>query len=446
MADGSRSFVTVGADAVERDERTGDDDAAAAPAFTETAFVGRSMTLKYALGRADDGKARERPHMPNSSTTHSRWEARPFSAAMIRWAAFLTPIAASVVAVAVASKLIPAPASSLGLYLAWWLGMAVGATLVLVAIDRLSRRILPLAALLKLSLVFPDQTPSRFSLALRQGTPDGLARRVESARSAPEGEAPVEAAERLFSLVAALDHHDRITRGHAERVRAYARMIGEELGLDRDEIDLLNWAALLHDVGKLEIDQEILNKPGVLTQEEWKKLRNHPALGAQLVNPLRGWLGTWLGAVSDHHERWDGQGYPQGLEGGQIALAGRIVAVADVFDVITSSRSYKPSETAAEGRDEIARYAGSQFDPRVVRAFLNISLGRLRLVMGPLSWLAHAPILGRLPLGPAVGTVTGGLAAVVAAVATGLAGHIPDTAPCTANGHARSADAANRKS
>ena len=210
-------------------------------------------------------------------------------------------------------------------------------------------------------------------------------------------------------------------------MRAYARMIGEELGLDRDEIDLLNWAALLHDVGKLEIDQEILNKPGVLTQEEWKKLRNHPALGAGLVAPLRGWLGTWLDAVSDHHERWDGHGYPQGLEGGQIALAGRIVAVADVFDVITSSRSYKPSETAAEGRDEIARYAGSQFDPRVVRAFLNISLGRLRLVMGPLSWLAHAPILGRLPLGPAVGTVTGGLAAVAAAVATGLAGHVPDS-------------------
>ena len=108
--------------------------------------------------------------------------------------------------------------------------------------------------------------------------------------------------------------------------------------------------------------------------------------------------------IADHHERWDGNRLPEGHAGEDISLAGRIVAVADVFDVITSARSYKESGTAITAREEIARCAGEQFDPRVVRAFLSISLGRLRLAMGPLSWLAQAPVLGRIPLGPGMAT------------------------------------------
>ena len=152
---------------------------------------------------------------------------------------------------------------------------------------------------------------------------------------------------------------------------------------------------------------EILTKPGRPTDPEWEVLRRHPEYGDALVAPLRGWLTDWADAVAQHHERWDGQGYPRGLAGEEISLAARIVAVADAFDVITSVRSYKPGFASPAAREEIAACAGSQFDPRVVRAFLNVSLGRLRLVMGPLSWLAHAPILARIPLTPAIGAASG---------------------------------------
>src|SRR3954453_12039068 len=127
-------------------------------------------------------------------------------------------------------------------------------------------------------------------------------------------------------------------------------------------------------------------------------------------------------AISDHHERWDGKGYPKGSEGDDISLAGRIVAVADVFDVITSARSYKEPGNATAARDEIARCSGAQFDPRVVRAFLGVSLGRLRLAMGPLSWLAQAPVLGRIPLSPGLATGGGSGAAVVGAGGAGIVG------------------------
>ena len=156
-------------------------------------------------------------------------------------------------------------------------------------------------------------------------------------------------------------------------------------------------------------------------------LRRHPEFGAELVAPLRGVARasgrrrsrsiTSAGTARDTRT---------GSTGDEIALAGRIVAVADVFDVITSARSYKEPFASTAARDEIARCAGTQFDPRVVRAFLNISLGRLRLVMGPLSWLAHVPMLGRLPLTPAIGTVTASLATVAAAVTTGLVATPPD--------------------
>ena len=142
---------------------------------------------------------------------------------------------------------------------------------------------------------------------------------------------------------------------------------------------------------------------------------------------MRPWLGEWVDAVGYHHERWDGTGYPRGLAGDEIPRAGRIVAIADVYDVITSSRSYKESASVADARAELVRSSGTQFDPRYVRAFLDISLGKMRLVVGPLSWLAHAPLLARIPLTPSVGAALGGVAAVVATTATVMAG--PTDAP-----------------
>src|SRR5581483_6026495 len=179
-------------------------------------------------------------------------------------------------------------------------------------------------------------------------------------------------------------------------------------------------SALLHDVGKRSVPREILNKPGRPDEDEWQLLKAHPLLGEKLVEPMRAWLGRWADAVGYHHERWDGAGYPRGVEGEDIPLPGRIVAVADSYDVITSARSYKEAGGALEGREEISRCAGSQFDPKVVRAFLGVSIGRMRLVMGPLSWLSHAPFLSQIPFGSIGSAVSGALGVAAVAGAGGL--------------------------
>lgn len=351
----------------------------------------------------------------------ARWDGRPWAARAVRLVALAGPLVASILFVRLAAEVVPAPSHSFWAFAAWWAGLCIASSGVLWAVDRYARRLLPLAALLRLSLVFPDQTPSRFQLALEAGRLERLQDRIELAQSTTTGTVtPQEAAERLLLLTAALDRHDRLTRGHSERVRAYAVMIGTGLGLHDRDLDRLNWAALVHDVGKLAVAPAILNKPGRPDEEEWQQIRRHPLVGETMLGPLREWLGPWAAAVGHHHERWDGTGYPRGLRGDRIPLAGRIVALADVFDVITSARSYKSSSSTTEARKEIARCAGTHFDPRVVRAFLEVSLGRLRFLMGPLSWLAHAPLLARVPFAPVTGVATSAAAVVTAATLTGV--------------------------
>ena len=336
-------------------------------------------------------------------------------AALLHGAAHGVPVAFSVVVVLAASSVVPSPRGSVGLYACRWVVLSAAATVFLIAAGKLSRRLLPLATLMRLSLVFPDAAPSRFKLAQRSGTVATLEERLADARRADRERTPLEAAQLLLELIAHLDDHDRLTRGHAERVRAYAQSIGRELGLGRRELELLNWAALLHDVGKLDVPHDVLTKAGRPSDHEWELLRRHPEAGAELAAPLRDWLGEWGDAIEQHHERWDGAGYPHGLAGTDISLAGRIVAVADVYDVLTSSRSYKQAGSSAAARQELARCAGTQFDPAVVRAFLSISIRSRGVVTGPLSWLAHAPVLARIPLTPAATVVS------AAAVATGVA-------------------------
>ena len=340
-----------------------------------------------------------------------QWRALPRTAWLLRALSWVVPIFVSVAVTTAAGRWVPQPERTAEV-VAWWVALSAIATGVLYGVDRVTRRLLPLAALFKLSLVFPDRAPSRFRTALRTGTVHQLEARVRKVRERGLSDDTSAAAEELLELIAALSAHDRLTRGHAERVRAYSRMIGEELHLHGDDLSKLHWAGLLHDVGKLFVPTEILNKPGLLTDEEFEVVKGHPGWGAELCEPLRGWLGDWVDAVGQHHERWTGGGYPTGIAGQDISLAARIVAVADAFDVMTCARSYKQPVTPAAARDELTRCAGSQFDPDVVRAFLNVSLGRLRLVMGPLSSLAQLPVLGRVPIGPAVG---GGVSALVTA-------------------------------
>ena len=349
-----------------------------------------------------------------------RWAAHPWRARGLRLLVYALPIAGSLAVVHLATSVTGVPTSSLAVFLLWWFAISLLATGVVSGVYAGSRRLLPLGALLELSLVFPDEAPSRFQLALRSGTAESLERRLELMREAGEALSAQEAAEILLQLVGMLDAHDKITSGHAERVRAYSYSLGKQLSLADDDLDRLNWAALLHDIGKLEVSPEILNKDGKPTDEDWEQLRLHPIYGETLVESIRDWLGEWAEAVGYHHERWDGKGYPRGIEGDRIPLAGRIVAIADVFDVITSARSYKEAATATEAREELTRCAGTQFDPRLVRAFVNISLGRMRLVMGPLSWLSHAPLLARLPITPSVGAAFGAVATLATATTTGM--------------------------
>ena len=371
------------------------------------------------------------------SRTSNLWSGRPWMSRLLRAGIVAGPVAASFATAAALSSFVMVPAT-FAVAVARWVTIAVTATVVLAVTDRLARRLSPLVALLDLTLTFPDRAPSRFRLALRNGSTRQLRLRVDDARRGLIGDTPQKAAERVLELVAALNVHDRITHGHSERVRAYSRTIGEELGLNERELDRLQWAGLLHDVGKLLVPAAILNKAGPLTDSELAIVREHPEHGRNLVTPLTGWLGESSRAVWEHHERWDGRGYPAGLAGTEISLAARIVSVADAFDVMTSARSYKQPISSADARAELARSAGTHFDPTVVRAFLNLSIPRLRRVTGPLSWLAQASLFPTSVFSSAAG---GGLVTAATLVAAGTfgagAGAVEDTAaraPTTEHG------------
>ncbi len=197
-----------------------------------------------------------------------------------------------------------------------------------------------------------------------------------------------------MALAAAINSHDGTTRAHSERVQAYADLIAAQLGFPEHDRDRLRWAALLDDVGKLAVPAEILNKAGKPTEAEWAIIRTHPQAGMEIAAPLVPWLGSWAPTMEHHHEWYDGSGYPYGWAGDEIAVGARIVAVADAYDTITSYRSYKKPSSAETARRELAKQAGLHFDPRVARALFNVSLGKLRWVIGPASWLAQLPLVG----------------------------------------------------
>jgi len=346
-----------------------------------------------------------------------RWTRRRGVAGAVRALAFMLPVGVSVGATYVVGWALPVPQSSRQRLL-WMALLLVVAVVALRLGDRLARRLLPLAALLELALVFPDRAPSRFGIALRSGSGRQRLRRLDELRSlGPDN--PSAAAGLALELVAGLTAHDRITRGHSERVRAYAELMAEELELKTADRDRLRWAALLHDVGKMAVPHAVLNKAEALDEEDWRLLRSHPVEGERLTAPLRPWLGPWADAVGEHHEWWDGSGYPRGRQGEEISAGARLIAVADAFEVMTAARPYKRAIGADAARRELVGGAGGQFDPAMVRAFLNVSLGRLRAAAGLVGWLGQLPFVWRAAVAPFTAPAVAGAVTATILVAGG---------------------------
>jgi putative nucleotidyltransferase with HDIG domain/PAS domain S-box-containing protein len=174
----------------------------------------------------------------------------------------------------------------------------------------------------------------------------------------------------LESLASAIEAKSPWTRGHSERVADYAVEIGQALGLTNGELDKLRIAALLHDIGKIGTYDGLLEKQGKLTAVEYETIKQHSAKGAEMLAPIRQ-LHDIIPWVRGHHERFDGAGYPDGLKGENIPLQARILAVADTFDSMTAERPYRTTPGKAQALEEIQRHAGTQFDPKVVEAFLR---------------------------------------------------------------------------
>jgi len=175
----------------------------------------------------------------------------------------------------------------------------------------------------------------------------------------------------LLGLANALEAKDPYTRGHSERVAALGRRIASSLGLAQSIVDTVGQAGLLHDIGKIGVPEAILQKPGSLSPEEWRIMRAHPVTGAQIVAPFEFFEGA-ARVIRHHHERWDGSGYPDGLARDDIPLEARIVAVADVFDALTSARSYRPALPRAAARAFLLQEAGHTLDETIVAALLGV--------------------------------------------------------------------------
>ena len=175
----------------------------------------------------------------------------------------------------------------------------------------------------------------------------------------------------LRALTAALETRDSETHGHSERVVSYSLRLGREYGLNREEMKALEFGSLLHDIGKIGVPDSILRKPAKLTEEEWVRMREHPAHGQQILRGIEFLQGASR-VVAQHHEKWDGSGYPLGLRAEDIDVCARIFSVADAFDAITSDRVYRRGKSYEEAAQELDDWVGTQFDPQVVKAFHRV--------------------------------------------------------------------------
>jgi putative nucleotidyltransferase with HDIG domain len=175
----------------------------------------------------------------------------------------------------------------------------------------------------------------------------------------------------LKALTAALETRDAETHGHSERVVTYSLRLGREYGLESQQMKALEFGSLLHDIGKIGVPDAILRKPAKLTEEEWVRMREHPLHGQQILRGIEFLKGA-ARVVAQHHEKWDGSGYPLGLGGEEIDICARIFSVADAFDAITSDRVYRRGKSYEAAAQELENWAGKQFDAKVVAAFHRV--------------------------------------------------------------------------
>ena len=179
----------------------------------------------------------------------------------------------------------------------------------------------------------------------------------------------------IAALASALQERDRYTGEHSESVVDLTARVGEALALDGEEISRVRTAALLHDIGKVGVPDEILHKPGPLTEREWEIMRQHPAIGERILRAIPG-LGAVARIVRHEHERWDGKGYPDRLAGRRIPVGSRIILACDAYHAMTSDRPYRKAMQHAEAMAELSGNAGTQFDPEVVQALVGYLFGR----------------------------------------------------------------------
>ena len=213
---------------------------------------------------------------------------------------------------------------------------------------------------------------------------------AQAEEGTPAGTADAEQnGQMLKDVTAALETQDRYTIGHSRRVARNAALVASGMGLSDEEVATVRAAATMHDIGKLDVPREILNKPGKLTPEEFDVVKHHAADGAALVACLGDAELTTI--VRHHHERLDGTGYPDGLSGDEIPIGARILAVADTFDAIVSPRPYRAAATHKRAIDVLHKESGTHFDPDVVKAFLNRYSGRRALAL----WAALAALATR---------------------------------------------------
>jgi putative nucleotidyltransferase with HDIG domain len=235
------------------------------------------------------------------------------------------------------------------------------------------------------------QRLDNFSQSLTPGAADAAAAGAEhNGDAGPQGleSLPPAVLDTVTSLALAIDAKDHYTQGHSLKVAAYAVLLCEAMGMGDIETEEVRLGALLHDIGKVGIPENILNKNGPLNPEEWDTMKQHVTFGAKILEPLRA-ISRIRKIVGHHHEYFDGSGYPDGVKGSEIPLGSRIVSIADAYDTITSDRTYKKGRAPEEAMAELERCAGSQFDAELVHLFVE----RLRKLPNPLLDAAPVPVV-----------------------------------------------------